>query len=156
MDITSHGTTAETSRTLIDRVRETATTQLTSQKSRATDSLGNLARAVRETSEPLRNNQQDALAGLVERAADGIERFSGQLRDRDLNELVDDVQQYARRQPALFIGAAFAVGVMAARFLKSSSPAASRPYDASRTERTYAYGGGSYGGSGTGFATGGV
>ena len=39
---------------------------------------------------------------------------------RDLTELMDDVNRFARRQPALFVGAAFAAGALAARFLKSS------------------------------------
>jgi hypothetical protein len=127
MDTSTQGTSLETSaKTLIDRVRDSATAQLSTQKERATSSLGSIARAVRDTSEPLRSNQQAAIAQYVEKAADQIDRFSNQLRDRDVNELIDDVQRFARRQPALFIGAAFAAGVLAARFLKSSSAASSR------------------------------
>ena len=33
-----------------------------------------------------------------------------------------DAQRLARRQPALFVGGAFALGLLGARFLKSSSP----------------------------------
>ena len=36
-------------------------------------------------------------------------------------ELLSDAQQLARRRPALFVGAAFAIGVLGARFLKSSA-----------------------------------
>lgn len=107
---------------VMDRVKESATAQLSSQKERATDGLGSIATAVRRSSEPLRENKQDFIAEYVEKAADQIEQFSSRLRERDINELVDDAQQFARRRPALFIGAAFAVGVAAARFLKSSSP----------------------------------
>ena len=32
-----------------------------------------------------------------------------------------DAQQFARRQPAIFIGAAFAAGLLAARFMKEAS-----------------------------------
>jgi hypothetical protein len=46
--------------------------------------------------------------------------LSATLRDRDVRELVQDAQQFARRQPAIFVGAAFAAGVLAARFMKSS------------------------------------
>jgi ElaB/YqjD/DUF883 family membrane-anchored ribosome-binding protein len=114
----------------MDRVRSGAAAQLSSQKERATDSLGSLARAVRGTSQPLRENQQDTLAQYVEKAADRIERFSTSLRERDVKELVDEAQQFARRQPAIFIGVAFAAGVIAARFLKSSSDAGTRGYRA--------------------------
>ena len=44
-----------------------------------------------------------------------------QIRNRDVGELVNEVQRFARRQPALFVGSAFAIGVIGARFLKSSS-----------------------------------
>ena len=117
---TSTGT-GEAARGVMDKVRDTATAQLSTQKARATDGLGSLAQAVRQSTQPFRDNQQDTIAQYIEKAADGLERFSARLRDRDMNDLMQDAQQFARRQPALFIGAAFAVGVIAARFLKSSS-----------------------------------
>jgi hypothetical protein len=57
----------------------------------------------------------------VERAADQIDSFSRSLREKDVNELLDDAQQLARRQPALFIGGAFVLGLIGARFFKSSA-----------------------------------
>jgi hypothetical protein len=106
---------------VMDRVKEGATAQLSSQKNRATEGLGSLAEAVRKTSEPLRESNHATLAEYVEKAADRIERFSSDLKQRDLGDLVNDAQRFARRQPALFLGGAFAVGIIAARFLKSSS-----------------------------------
>lgn len=108
-------------RGVMNRVKETASAQLSSQKNRATDGLGSIASAVRETSRPLREKKQDAIAEYVEKAADQLEQFSTRLRERDVNELVNDAQQFARRRPAVFIGGAFLVGVAAARFLKSSA-----------------------------------
>lgn len=105
----------------MDRVRDTATAQLSTQKARATDGLGSIAQAVRQSTQPLREHKQDVIAEYVEKAADGIERFSTRLRERDVKDLMNDVQQFARRQPALIIGAAFAVGLIGARLLKSSA-----------------------------------
>jgi hypothetical protein len=119
--LTSASSASDSSRGLMDRVREGATAQLSSQKERATDGLGALSQAVRQSTQPFRDHGQDAIAQYIEKAADQLERFSTQLRERDVNDLVDDVQQFARRQPAVFIGAAFAAGVIAARFLKSSA-----------------------------------
>ena len=115
------GATPASARGVIDRVRSTATEQLSNQKNRATDRLGSVAHAVRQTTQPLRDNQQDVLAQYVEKAADQIERLSTQLRDKDVSELATEAQRFARRQPAVFLGAAFAAGVLAARFLKSSA-----------------------------------
>jgi ElaB/YqjD/DUF883 family membrane-anchored ribosome-binding protein len=106
---------------LVGRARERATAQLTTQKDKATDTLGSVARAVRQSTQQLRNQQQDTLAGYVEQAADQIDRLSQRLRDKDVGELLEDAQRFARRQPALFIGSAFAVGLVGARFLKSSN-----------------------------------
>ena len=115
------GASSASARSVMERVRSTATEQLSNQKSRATDGLGSVAHAVRQTTQPLRDNQQDFIAQYVEKAADQIERLSDQLRDKEVSELVSDAQRFARRQPAVFIGAAFAAGVLAARFLKSSN-----------------------------------
>ena len=104
------------------RVRESANAQLASQKDRATDGLGSVAQAVRQTTQQLREGQHDTLAQYVEQAANQLERFSQSLKNKDVNELVSDAQQLARRQPALFIGSAFAIGLLGARFIKSSAP----------------------------------
>jgi len=106
---------------MIDTMKQRATDQLSSQKNKATDGLGSIAQIARQGTRQLRDQQHDTLAGYVERAADQIDRLSQQLRDKDVNELVNDAQRLARRRPALFIGSAFALGVIGARFFKSSS-----------------------------------
>ena len=105
---------------MVDRVRHTATAQLTTQKARATDALGSVAAALRQSSQPLRDSNQAMLADYAGKAADQLEQFSTRVRERDVTELLEDAKRFARRQPALFVGAAFAAGVLAARFLKSS------------------------------------
>jgi hypothetical protein len=105
---------------MIDRVRHTATAQLTTQKTRATEALWSVAAALRQGSQPLRDNNQAMLANYAGKAADQLEQFSTRVRERDLSELMDDAKRFARRQPAFFVGAAFAAGVLASRFLKSS------------------------------------
>jgi len=110
---------------ILHQVRQKAASQLNEQKARATDSLGSVADAVRQSTQQLRDQQFDTVAQVVERAADQIERLSSHLRDRDLNQLVTDAQQFARQQPAMFIGSSFAAGILAARFIKASRPAES-------------------------------
>ena len=114
---------------LIDQVKDKATSQIQAQKERATVGLGSVADAVRQTGRQLRDHQQDGVAEMVEGAAAQLERFSNHLKDRNLDELVGDAQRLARQQPALFIGSSFAAGLLAARFIKASSP--------SRGERAY-------------------
>jgi len=118
---------------IMGRVRERATAQLSTQKDRATDGLGSVAQAVRQSTQHLRDGKHETIAQYVERAADQIDRFSNELKNRDVNQLVNDVQRFARRQPALFVGSAFAIGVVGARFLKSSA-------DNQRQHRNESYG----------------
>src|SRR3954449_8899292 len=96
---------------MIDRVREQAAAQLTTQKDKATDGLGSVAQAVRQSTQQLRDQQHETIATYVERAADQIDRFSQQLRNKDVGELFSDAQRLARRRPAVFIGSAFALGI---------------------------------------------
>jgi len=105
---------------LMDKVRQGATSQLSTQKNKATDSIGIVAEAVRQASQQLRTQQHDAIANYIDQAANQLERFSASVRDKDVGELVRDAQQFARRRPAVFIGSAFAIGLLGARFLKSS------------------------------------
>jgi hypothetical protein len=113
---------------IVDRVKDTATRQLTSQKERGTDVLGSVAQAVRTSTQRLRDEKHDTIASYVDRAADRIESWSGRLKEKDVDELVSDLQRLARRQPAVFIGSAFALGLVGARFIKSSAESPDRVY----------------------------
>jgi len=113
---------------IANRVRESAVAQLSTQKDRAADGIGSVTAAVRQSTSQLRDQQHDVIARYVEQAADQIDRFAQSLRQKDVRELVDDAQRLARRQPAAFIGSAFAIGLIAARFAKSSAKDARDDY----------------------------
>lgn len=102
------------------QLREKAEEGLSSQKHRATDQISSVSSALRDTSANLRNRDQDSIAGIVESAAEQVDRLSGYVRDRSVGELVDEVEDIARREPALFLGGAALLGIFGARFLKSS------------------------------------
>jgi hypothetical protein len=57
----------------------------------------------------------------MDRAAGGVSEISSYLRDRNVDDMLADAEDFARRQPELFLGGAFALGMLAARFFKSSS-----------------------------------
>jgi len=105
---------------LMDTIRDQATTRLTSQKARAADGLGGVVEAIRQTGQQLRE-KNGTLAGYADNAAGQLEQWASNLRDRDVNELVDDVKRFAQRRPAVFIGGGVALGLVVARFLKSSN-----------------------------------
>jgi DNA-binding MurR/RpiR family transcriptional regulator len=99
---------------VIDRVKEGATARLEAQK------------AVRKTTDTLRNEKHDTAARFVEQTADQLQRLSTELREKDVTQLVDEAARLARRQPAIFVGLSFAAGLLTARFLKSSQERAIR------------------------------
>jgi hypothetical protein len=89
-------------------------------KDKAASQMDDMAQALRSTGEELRQRDQQAPAQWSDEAAARIEELSQTLREKDVDEMVRDVESFARRQPELFVGAAFALGLLAARFLKSS------------------------------------
>ena len=105
---------------IVGRVRESATAQLTNQKDRSVDALGSVAQAVRSTTNKLRDERHDTIASYLEHAANQMEDWTRRLKDKDIDELLTEVQRFGRRQPGVFIGAAFVLGVVGSRFLKSS------------------------------------
>jgi hypothetical protein len=100
------------------RIRERATAQLSTQKDLLSSGLGNVAAAARQSTQVLRERQHGAIAQYVTKAADGLDRFSTQLRERDVNDIMADVGRAAKKQPALFVGTAVAIGVIGARFVQ--------------------------------------
>jgi len=127
-------------RGIVNRVKETATAQLASQKNRGTDALDRLAGAVRSTTRKLREERHDTVAGYIDHAANRIENWAERLREKDVEDLISDLHRLARRQPAVFIGSAFALGLLAGRFLKSSRPGGDG-YERSVESRRTTYGG---------------
>lgn len=100
---------------------EQVKSQLTNQKHQAAQRIAPVQTALRETAHQLRSQGQGSSAQYVDRATDQVERFSGYLRETDVDEIIGEARGIARRRPALFLGGAAALGFLAARFLKSSS-----------------------------------
>jgi hypothetical protein len=61
------------------------------------------------------------LPELAEKAAAGIENLARFIENKSVGDLFTGIDRFARREPALFLGGAVALGIVAGRFLKSSS-----------------------------------
>lgn len=90
------------------------------QKNAGADRLGEMAGAVHGAARSLEAGMPQ-MATYVHDAAVRLEGAANTLRDRNVEEIVDDVTAFARAQPALFIGGAMLAGFALTRFLKSSS-----------------------------------
>lgn len=62
-----------------------------------------------------------AASPIVDAAAEQVERASRFLENATLSDLANELETLARREPLLFYGGAFAIGMLGARFLKSSA-----------------------------------
>ena len=101
-----------------DKVKDAAESRLSEGKNQAVDRLSGVAQGLRSSGQQFQG--QEAISQFVTRAADRVENFANHLRNRDVPELLEEVEDFAQRQPAAFLGGAFAVGLLGARFLKSS------------------------------------
>ncbi|MBX7251792.1 MAG: hypothetical protein K1X50_07395 [Candidatus Promineofilum sp.] len=105
----------------VAQVTDQAKTNVDSRMGEVASELGSVAEAVRQTSEDLGGQDQEAIARYGNRIADQIEGVSNYLNNRGVEEVLADVEGLARRQPALFLGGAFTLGLLVGRFLRSSS-----------------------------------
>lgn len=132
-----------------DKAKQTAKSQASTQKDQAAQSLHTVGQAVNQAAQQLRQNNQTPIAQVAESAASNLNQFADHLSSRNIDDLIGEVEDFASRQPALFLGGAFLLGVLGARFLKSSRSGMSQSGLGSQQWR----GQQQWGGSRTGYAT---
>lgn len=134
----SPGTGTATARSLYDQAKETAgqayeavsekaAGKLDEQRSTLSGGLTAVADSVRQVSSNLGSSQTDsglaeAAAKYTDTAARKIENVADYFDTKDVRAMARDLESFARRNPAIFIGAAFGLGLLVARFLKSTTP----------------------------------
>jgi hypothetical protein len=107
-------------RNLVDKAGSQARERIDTGKREAAMTLSSVANTLHQSGAQLRDEQQNMASEYVQRAADQIERVANYVQNTELTEIVDNVENFARRRPAVFLGAAFALGIIGARFIKSS------------------------------------
>ena len=114
------GINGGTTHGLLGDIKQNVTSRVDEQKNRAADGLGGIANVFRSAGNELRN-ENEVMAQYVDMASDQLRRFADQIRQKGVTDMLDDVHNFARRRPALFIGGAFLIGIGIARFLKSTA-----------------------------------
>lgn len=84
------------------------------------DTMRQVGGQLRNTGEP--NRVTDLTSQYSGKAARAVEQVANYFERKDLRAIMRDTEDFARRNPAIFFGGAFALGMLAARFLKSSPP----------------------------------
>ncbi len=98
-----------------------ARSQAEDQKERVSTGLLSMADALRRSGEEMPEDQRQ-YGRLLDAVADRAEDASHYLAERDVSSLGRDVRSFAREHTPVFLSGAFTLGMLGARFLKSSPP----------------------------------
>lgn len=106
---------------IFEDAKGAAQSKLNEQKDVAADSIGDVAQALRDAAGRKGDGSGgDAIAEMTGSAADGLERLSNTLRNKDISGMLRDMESFARSQPVAFFGLSLAAGFLAVRFLKAT------------------------------------
>jgi hypothetical protein len=106
---------------IAEQVKEQASTVTQQQMTSAAEGLDNAAGTVNAVGERLRENNLGELAQYTDLAAEQIEKAAAWLRTTTPEEIAHDIEDFAKKQPAVFVAGALALGLVGVRFLRSVS-----------------------------------
>lgn len=101
---------------LAHALKQGLATQAEQQKNAIADRIGRVADRVQHTAGDLQGDEA-WLAGWMERGARELGGLADEIRGNDVADLVGSAEVFARRQPAIFVGAAVALGFAVSRVL---------------------------------------
>jgi hypothetical protein len=110
---------------IVSQAKEQVTASVKTQTTRGASVATVLSSSLHDAGSQLREQDEPAIATYLDQAADQVEQIGTMLDNQEYGQLIGTIQGFARRQPVLFFAAAVAVGVVGARFLRSSAPQSS-------------------------------
>lgn len=131
----------ETASQAADKVKE----QIGEQQSAGADYAKRFAGNIRDAAKAFEQDIPIA-ARTIESAAGYVEDAAEKMRNGSLNDLMDGMTSFARRQPAAFLGLSVLAGFAAVRFLKASAGNGSASQSGGSGSQAYRAGG-TYGSS---------
>jgi len=115
------GQAQDKAREAADHARGRVRDQVDQRSTQMGEQIGSGAGDARSVAEQLRNQGKQTPARYVEQAADRAERLGGYLRESDGDQLLNDVEDFARRNPWAVALGGLAIGFATSRLLKASS-----------------------------------
>jgi len=112
------GSVAESTKDFAAKASEKVASAVEEQKAAGADFVRGMAGSIRRAASEF--SQIPQAAQYMRLAADQVDSASDAFRRRDLNQLVSDVRDFARRQPTAFFGAAILAGFAVVRFFRSN------------------------------------
>jgi hypothetical protein len=104
---------------LAERATDIGIRQADRGRQQAANGIENVAQTIRRVSTVMQV-EQPQIANVALGAADQAERIAQYLRETDARQLIGNVEDVARRQPLIFLGGAFLLGMAASRFIKAA------------------------------------
>ena len=95
--------------------------QIDQRSTQAGEQVSATAQALRSTGQHLREQGQDTQAKAADRIADHADRMGSYLTESDADRLLNDIEDFGRRQPMAVVGIGVVLGFAASRLLKASS-----------------------------------
>lgn len=89
-------------------------------KQEASAGLHAFAEAVRSAGDKLADSDQGIAGRMVREAASGLERLSSSLGKKQLEDIIDDVRDFGRKNPTAFIAGSVLAGLALGRFVRST------------------------------------
>jgi hypothetical protein len=105
--------------TLLERGKEAAAETVEKGAERAKSSADSAANALRRAADDVEGDNR-WIGSALRKSAEGIERAAASLDGGDLSRALDDLNGFARRNPAIFLGASLALGFALARVGKTA------------------------------------
>jgi hypothetical protein len=105
---------------LAERTAEIGIKQADRGLDQAASGVESVADSIRRVSADM-ESEQPQIAEFALTAADQAEALAGYLRENDVRQIIGGVESFARRQPLLFLGGAFLLGMAASRFIKAAA-----------------------------------
>ena len=96
-------------------------------KSRAGAALDELAQMLHDAAGTVDEKVGEQYGQYARSAAEAVSNFSGTLKAKQVDELIDDARDFVKKSPAVAIGTAAAIGFVLARLVKAGLDSAEKP-----------------------------
>lgn len=121
----AHDLASEAGEVLQDRAQKA--------QSSLADQLTSFSQALRSAGDHLQGEGQSQVAGVVSKAAGGLDALSTSVRDKPLQAVLEDVRAFGKSNPGTLLAGSALVGLAIARFVKSTAPQPSQQRNVGKT-----------------------
>jgi hypothetical protein len=128
------GQAQEKAQEIAGQTKSKAREQIDQRSTEAGEKVSSTAGDLRSVSEELRKQGKDTPATAADKAAERVEKLGGYLKESDSDRILQDIEDFGRKQPVAVLLGGAAVGFALSRLLKASSSKRYRSYKTQRLE----------------------